>query len=495
LLRGPAPYPPEWRWHYRPDSTARDSVWVLACALGLLCLLAISGSQLARRHSRRSAVALLCCATVLGWGLQVSLLALEDGRSAANILIKRTTSPIFTSYYTVAVSPDARAVDGFLDQHSTLLPRLQPVAHHASTHPPGAVLYYRVILAISERFLSQTEWPVATTARTLDINLKPFSLPADASRLVTALISSLLLLLFASATCWPITALARAFGMGLLDAARVGILWTLLPGPTLMAPELDQMLAFLVTSAMALLAISFKRTLSHLAAGIVAFGAGIAGGIALFVSYGSAIFLIFGGCIILALAFNHFEDLKRILLATAVAVAAAILVNALPMIAGHEPIEAAQTAFKIHREYYTSPRSYLLWLPFNLWDLAVFLGFPLTVLALTRMFSVRSHLSGRWLWLDVPIRRVHITTIIGLFILNASGVVRGEAGRIWIPIMAFLLIAVLARDHTKHQPQKDRTEVSAENFAVVGPSVSEALMVGVLLSMCCWVLRLSWHLP
>ena len=495
LLRGPAPCPPEWQWSYRQDSTVRGSSWVLACAVGLLCLLAVSGLRLARRYPRCTVVVLLCCATVLGWGLQLSLVALEDGRSGADVLVKRTICPAFTSYYTVAISPTAHDVGEFLDHYAALLHELRLIANHASTHPPGAVLFYRGVLSVCEASPALTEWLVGA-ARRLDVDLRPFSLPGAASWLATALLSPLLLLLLASATCWPVTALACAYGLKPLDAVRVGVLWTLLPGPTLMAPELDQMLALPVTSAAVLLAISYRRTSSRLVTGLVAVAAGIAGGIALFLSYGAVVFLLFGGCVALALAVDRFEDLKRVLLTTVVAVIAAISVNALPMLAGYEPIEATLTALRIHREYYTAPQSYLLWVVFNQWDLAVFLGFPLAGLGLFRLFSVvRGVAWNGWKWPGTPVRRAHVLTVVGLFVLGVSGIVRAEAGRIWIPIMPFLLVAVAARIDVNQRPMAGATSASRVNSSVVGPSVSEAMVLGVLLLACCLVLRLSWNLP
>ena len=49
-LRGPAPYPPEWQWAFRPEGPARPLLAAGACAAALLALLAVSGTAWARRH-------------------------------------------------------------------------------------------------------------------------------------------------------------------------------------------------------------------------------------------------------------------------------------------------------------------------------------------------------------------------------------------------------------------------------------------------------------
>ena len=50
LLRGPAPYPAEWQWTHQPKDTLARCGMALACAGGLLGLLAASGLSPARSH-------------------------------------------------------------------------------------------------------------------------------------------------------------------------------------------------------------------------------------------------------------------------------------------------------------------------------------------------------------------------------------------------------------------------------------------------------------
>jgi hypothetical protein len=121
-------------------------------------------------------------------------------------------------------------------------------------------------------------------------------------------------------------------------------------------------------------------------------------------------------------------------------------------------------ALAIHREQFTTPRSYLAWLVFNPLDLALFLGLPVALLGLVRM--------GQFRGADA---RFCLGVASGLVLLFLSGTLRGESGRILIPLMPALLVAALAR------PER--------------PTRAEALLVGALLLCIDVVLRLSWQLP
>jgi hypothetical protein len=73
------------------------------------------------------------------------------------------------------------------------------------------------------------------------------------------------------------------------------------------------------------------------------------------------------------------------------------------------------------------------------------------------------------------------TLSAGLALLVLSGATRGEVGRIWIPIMPFLLVAAVA-------------EPRGEAVAEAEPGAGEALALAALLAPLCVVIRLYWTL-
>ncbi len=103
-------------------------------------------------------------------------------------------------------------------------------------------------------------------------------------------------------------------------------------------------------------------------------------------------------------------------------------------------MRALLTALSIHREMYTAPRSYALWLLFNPLDLAIFLGVP----------GLGGGAPAPW---GGPLGTGSLAASLDRFRLGglrrggdllALGVTRGEVGRLWIPLMPLLLVASLA---------------------------------------------------
>jgi hypothetical protein len=228
-----------------------------------------------------------------------------------------------------------------------------------------------------------------------------------------------------------------------------------------MSPQFDQALAFPVAGAAALLALAIAseragwRRVAALGAGVLAFAAGL-------VSFGSAAFVAIGGvAVVVALPG---PNARRALEPIALAALGSLACLALVISLGYDPIASARTALAFHHESYTAPRSYALWLVFNPIDFALFLGAPLVAIGLLRLTGPRS---------DPPTRyRVALLACLGL--LLASGFVRGELGRIGVPLMALALPAVLGGDP---------------------PDARDVVIIGVLLAAFDLAVRACWLVP
>ncbi len=456
-LRGPAPYPPEWQWLLREEAPAAAAyVWPVLSGAALVALLAASGSRWFTQRPRRGTAAILAGATLAGGAFQLGLLGLEPA-GALRTLLGRVVSRTDTAYYTVAVSEEARDPLAFLDRHAAMLVDLRKTAKHAATHPPGPVLFYRAWIAACEKS------PALTRAALSALDLAPGDGPLrrpphTPASIAGALVAGLAVLALCAAACLPIAVLLRVLGSGALDAARVAALWPLVPGAALMSPQLDQALAFPVAGALALLALAIAGAAprTRLAA---AAGAGALAFAASFLSYGALAFVAVGGVAVLAAV-----GWRRAHVPIAVAALAALAGLALTAVLGHEPIAAARTALAFHRVTYTAPRSYALWLAFNPLDFALFLGAPLVAVAALRL--------GRRP--DGPLPRYRVAFVVALGALLLTGSVRGELGRIGVPLMALALPAALG----------DRA-----------PGARDAAALGLLLATACVVLRACWILP
>jgi hypothetical protein len=465
-LRGPAPYPPEWRWLRRDAPVEGPLAPALATIALLVLLLRASDSGWARKHARAAAALLVAAAVVLAFVFQLALLELEPAGAFASI-VGQTVYRTATSYYTVAVSEDARDPLELVRRYDELLPAFLKSAKHASTHPPGPVLLFRGLLAAFDASPRATRRLLAVTGLEEPNPPRPRSPHALAAR-ATALAGGLLIALLGAATAWPIAALARHAGSPPLAAARLAALWAVVPGPALMTPMLDQAVAFPVAAATACLAAA-ATAIEDRRARAWAIAAGALGGLALWLSYGAAVFLAFGGVAVLALAPDARRSFRtlRSLAALAAGVAAAFFF--LPAVVGHRPWATARTALAIHHEVFTAPRSYALWLLFDPVDLAVFLGMPLAAIgALATAQAARSATRE-------PADRLRLATAAALAVIVLAGVTRGEVGRIWIPLMPTLLVAALAR--------------------LDGPDRKEATAMACGLSVLCLALALYWRVP
>ena len=170
---------------------------------------------------------------------------------------------------------------------------------------------------------------------------------------------------------------------------------------------------------------------------------------------------------------RHLRYEPHALARAAVAFGTCAAVFALPALAGHHPIASAIEALRIHREFFTLPRAYALWLLFDPLDLAVFLGLPVALSLVWATARAARRLAARAR--PTAEEAFRLAAMAALAALLLSGQTRGEVGRIWIPVMPVLLVAALAR------PAEER------------PGAADALLLAVLLVPIDLVLALVWR--
>lgn len=452
-LRGPAPYPPEWEWGYRPSGPAHPLWMAAVLVVVVLALLAATGWVRARGHPRAAAVSVLAAATAAGWCLQIAALEREPA-GPLRALLSRALSTSISSYHAVAVEEGGDPI-ALLRAHATRLPELLATAKHAATHPPGPVLFYGAAVALCERSPGLTERLLRAAGAARHETHTEQRRAERAGGLLGALVLGLLGVL----TLWPLALLSETLGLEPLSAARVGLLWTLVPGLVVMSPALDAATALPVT-ACALLLARASRAPSRGSRAATAALAGTCGALALFASYGSAAFLAIAGGAVVAWAGR--ESLGRAFVASALAASFTVLLAfGVPAALGGQPLLAMETALAIHRSAFTLPRSYALWLVFDPLDLAVFTGLPVAVAGL---WALRRTLRRIFTPASLTaLDRFRLWVFGGVTLLVLTGVVRGEVGRIMIPLMPVVLVASIAG-------------ASSE------PSTGEALGLGALLA-------------
>jgi hypothetical protein len=338
-----------------------------------------------------------------------------------------TRGDIVSGYFDVAAKP--LSTPELLDTYAAMLPTL-PV--HPRAHPPGPVLYYR---AIMEGFDA-----VPTVATTIIAALARFRVPIERfaggsqrySQPVlqaSAVVSGLGTLMLNALTCCSIVGVARAAGANARDAARAGALWMLVPAALFFLPSIDVLITLLTTTSCLGGFLALAATDDATSNGWAIAAGGLAGA-ALFCSIGAAPMLAAAGVLIVVGTWGRHIGWSRVTRALLLAAVSLLIVFAIPIAFGFDPIETAQRAVAIHRDHYLQ-FDRRLWLRFNLLDFSVFLGWPLT--AWLGLLAWRGR-NTRKTWLLFAFAAV-------LIAIDLSDITRSETGRLWMPLMPLALAA------------------------------------------------------
>jgi hypothetical protein len=471
-LRGPAPFP-EWQWPYAPLDSNPALLEAAGWALLLVLLPATTGLEAARRRPRAATALVLLLATAFGFLLQLSLLA-AAGRAPGAEWLRRASEPTTISYFNVAISADAHDPVQFLDRHAELMPGYVGTALHASMHPPGPVLYFRGLLGL---FRATPKLTAALVDVTLGDELRALARSRVPDPiLATATAGVALLSLLAVLCCWPIALWARSVTGDTLAAARVAALWPLVPGPALFVGAIYLALALPITLAGAAccMALTESRSWRQLGWSLMA---GLSAGLALQTSYGAPVYLAMLGAVALVPSGPGRHPADRLGLFCVVAGASSALVVLAPLAFGHEPLAALRTALELHLGLVTMHRSYWLWLLHNPIDFALFTGVPLVAVGASRgVMALGARWSGTRAALGPDIWRLLVLGA-GFAILILSGSVRGEVGRVWMPLMPVVLIVCASARQADGR---------------VRPGIRETLGLAAALAACTLTLRASW---
>ena len=440
-LRGPE----SWRWGYRPIPMGRAILGVLAAfvattALGLrMRRVWGGGSNFERSPLLIAVIALLFTQMVL-------LTAAEPG-GLSNVP-RRVLDPAFTSYHTIA--RDVDDVPEFLRRYAAIQGRF-PV--HGPSQPPGRVLFFHAV----------NEWAAKgdRTERLLHLGERLGGVPpgppgtTEAQR-AGALAAGFLLLAIGALSIVPLTVLAG----GRCAPGAVGgtvVLMAGLPSFLLFTPETDHLILFFALTAAAL-KVEAMRYASRRWAPALAFGAGLAGGLGILVSFTTiaalaAIGIGFTGMVALGLRRRDpFPTPGQMTQIGFGALAGFLLVPALTAMAGLDWIAVFAAANRnAHRvQVLVFKRAYSEWVVWNLWDFVLFLGPGLAIAWLARIGTeARAFAAGAGfvpagpdgrsrLPLEIPLA---IALLVALVALDVSGRILGETGRIWMFLMPLAVVA------------------------------------------------------
>ena len=447
LLRGPE----EWRWNLRQISQPiwRILIPVLFLALYVgLCVRWIAAFGVSQQPpSSKSERAFLIFLTIATPLIQVALAAAVL-RLPLFQFFSATVSPATTGFYSVAVTtPD---LNDQLAHYTTLMPML-PI--HPQTHPPGIVLlqwlswrFFQAIPAFADT--------LAMPLRTLQCHNAAL-MTLDNAQIASAA-TGMLVPAIGGLAVWPIYAFGRRI-VGRQAAATVATLFPILPLFAMWPSQWDQIYPLLLFVGLYLVHTGLE---TRSARRIV--GAGGVLSLATFLSVGNAVLIVIVGLygsvwylghrVKYSLSsFRSILDGGRWLVLFALGCASIWILYA--MLYHVSLFELFSVGSRLAAESTRCPicpsttRSYGVWIVWDAIDFATFFSLPLTVLLLARISriatAIRAYLKGdlqpHSIWAPLA-----VAALMSFVVLDVSGIVRAEVGRMWAyfgPLLALVALA------------------------------------------------------
>ncbi|MFQ6133710.1 MAG: hypothetical protein ACE5R4_16835 [Armatimonadota bacterium] len=470
----------EWfmrvRSHPWPPERLLGPVAVIAAFGGMAAYMA----YLARRHGggrwgkwcRAGFVAALVLGAFL---LQVAIVAMPD--AGVPMLVAATYSEVSTEYF--AAAWQVRDPGSYLRAYHEHMVGAQ---YHVGTHPPGAVLlYYALIRAywlvpgLAEGFGRLLETGLGAEPEAIARwSRVPGTEPFPEGAVGPAAFCSLVVTFLGAVSLAPIYWLAMVLGSHHGRAIAGTALFATVPSLLLFVPALDHVLLLFAATVLALLVAGWRRGKLWLSA-----IAGLVWGVGCFVSFGllalGPVVVLFLGLAVwggraggpfgrlragscptkgrqVAARTRLLQDmrtesagagLRRAAVHLGLVCAGVVVVGLVVWLGlGVRLPEVWAQGMAAHREV-TAGRTYSTWVWMNLLELALFLGLPTTAaLVATAYWALRRRGQGDG---QITLTYLALAALATILLLDVSGRLRGEVGRIWLFLMPPLVLLAAGR--------------------------------------------------
>ncbi len=426
-LRGPD----EWRWTLRSIQSP-ERLLVPIIALGLYVF--ITARWLNR--SVFSAEKFLLFITVAAAIIQFAL-AFAVSRYPLLEFFGPTVSVHNSGYFSTAIANND--LTSLLSNYPQIMPSL-PI--HAQSHPPGPIMMQRLGWEFFQALPPLAD-SIAMPLRALQCH-NPGLMALDNPQIASALIGMLIPLIGALAV-WPM----YAFGKRIIgsQAALIAVaLFPIMPLFALWPTQWDQVYPLLLFTSLYFMHTGLEsRSIAKV------FLAGIPLSIATFFSVGNvvliAIVALYGFTYHLAISpSRHLSISHSLVLVVSFLLGCASIWIGYALIYRVNPIDVLSTGSRLAFESTTGNRSYLLWLLWNPIDFITFLGLPIAVLLLLNLKKILKP--------SKSLLPLVVATFATFILLDLSGSVRGEVGRLWIyfgPLMLLIAGSTLQEARSKEQ--------------------------------------------
>ncbi len=413
-LRGPGPYPPDWRWPYEFANTL-SRVWFPIGVIALILLVFI------RNLNNNKTLFLF---VLLGFLLQISLLYYS--RSGIEVIVHRTINPMISGYFSVSLQiADLASFIRNFNQN------LYDYPMYARFHPPGGILFYYFLEFILRPFSHFFVNILSMSPSHLDVAL--LWNPLTNFQKFNALVSGFVVAFIANLSIIPIYLSSRIL-YGEKVALRSAVLFIFIPSVVMFTPLIDVFMPLFTSLSLYLFlkGANQKNNLMLILSGLVLF-------VGVFFTLSFIPFLFF---FLLASFLKFFQEGKGLGRIARVLFLFGLGFITTPFIlffAGLNMIEMIQKIMFYH-EAAQAGREHLVWYLYNIYDFILFAGIPIGIIFIFMIINlIRGLRKNRSL---KKVDCLFLSFVIMLFVVNFSGAVRAETARIWLPFIPILIIVI-----------------------------------------------------
>lgn len=427
LLRGPAPYPPEWQWDYLFVNTL-NKLWA-----PLLVTIIIFGMYLFVERHQKFAVkhiyVFLICAALISYMFQMGVLYFS--RAGIGVLIHRIINPELNGYFTASLN-----IKNVYEFVSTYNENVLSFVYHAASHPPGAILFFYFNNLFASMFPAFIDYVDKLSPSRPDVRLIWVTL--EAAQKAGAVFSAFFIPMLASFTVVPLYFAASAL-YGVKIALRTIFIYIFIPSAVLFIPINDSFLPIFSITSFLFFYKGIKENKKYYL---------FLSGLTLFVGVFFNLSLLTIGVLFMIFYLLNFLGLKlkpmRLLIDSSVFAGGFLLLPILLLVFFNFNFYE-MTRIIMTTVTHVNSRSYSLWLWYNAVDFFIFAGIPLSMVFFykfireTKFFCL--NVFGRNFLKNIrKLDFVFIAFLMMLIIVNFSGSIRGEGGRILVVFMPFMAL-------------------------------------------------------
>ena len=421
-LRGPAPYPPEWQWPYLFVNTlSRIYLPLLSGSLLVGLFLWEEKKNILRQKHTKLFIFLIM---LLSFFFQLSLLFFS--RSGVGVLLHRIINPGLNGYFTASLT--IHSVTAFLANYNH---EVLQFVYHAKAHPPGAILLFYCIKQLITPFtffvtFANQLHPTHTDVGQLWNMLQPLDK-------ATAVAASILIPFLSTLSLIPLY-FSAVMIYGSRVALRTLFIFFFIPTIVFFIPINDAFLHVFSITAFFFLVKGVQKNdkLSFALSGTTLF-LGVFFNLSLLPLL--ILFLLF--CLFFLLNKKNTPVTNYLTDGVFFSLGFFLPPLFLAFFFHFNFLQVTQTIMSYVPDVHS--RSYTLWLSYNISDFLIFCGIPL---ALTFLLILKQTVLQSFKKQFNKIDPVFLAFLSMIIILNFSGSVRGETGRLWSPYIPFMVLVV-----------------------------------------------------